>query len=62
MAGARMVANDKLYARTDTDGTQVRGWTDPIRVIDAPGHRKRSATSRPTSPVTPTVSSWTRCR
>lgn len=44
VAGARMVANDKLYARTDTDGTQVRGWTDPIRVIDAPGHRKRSAT------------------
>ncbi|MFE7902021.1 hypothetical protein ACFU3E_31880 [Streptomyces sp. NPDC057424] len=44
VAGARMVANDKLYACTDTDGTHVRGWTDPIRVIDAPGHPKRSAT------------------
>ncbi|MEV5936426.1 hypothetical protein AB0L56_27800 [Streptomyces sp. NPDC052079] len=43
-AGARMVANDKLYARTDADGTRVLGWTDPIRVIDAPGRPKRSAT------------------
>ncbi|MER6711381.1 MULTISPECIES: hypothetical protein [unclassified Streptomyces] len=42
--GARMVANDKLYACTDTGGTHVRGWTDPIRVIDAPGHPKRSTT------------------
>ena len=43
-AGARMVANDKLYARTDVGGTRIRGWTDPIRVIDAPGNPKRAAT------------------
>ncbi|MCX4804177.1 hypothetical protein ACFWWM_37700 [Streptomyces sp. NPDC058682] len=43
-AGARMVANDKLYARTDAGGTRIRGWTDPIRVIDGPGRPKRTAT------------------
>ncbi|MGW4082844.1 hypothetical protein ACWEGS_07400 [Streptomyces sp. NPDC004822] len=42
--GARMIANDKVYASTDAHGTHIRGWTDPIRVIDAPGAPKRTVT------------------
>ncbi|MDX3458200.1 hypothetical protein PV396_40765 [Streptomyces sp. ME02-8801-2C] len=40
-AGARLVSNDRLYARADTAGTDVLGWTDPIRLIDAPDRPKR---------------------
>ncbi|WP_159327639.1 hypothetical protein [Streptomyces tendae] len=42
--GALMIANDKVYASTDAHGTRIRGWTDPIRVVDAPGAPKRSVT------------------
>ncbi|APS17666.1 hypothetical protein TK78_01015 [Streptomyces sp. Tue 6075] len=42
--GARMIANDKVYASTDAHGTRIRGWTDPIRVIEAPGAPKRTVT------------------
>ncbi|MEU5324505.1 hypothetical protein AB0G67_48540 [Streptomyces sp. NPDC021056] len=42
--GARMIANDKVYASTDAHGTRICGWTDPIRVIEAPGAPKRALT------------------
>lgn len=42
--GARMIANDKVYASTDAHGTRIRGWTDPIRVIESPGAPKRTTT------------------
>ena len=42
--GARLVANDKLYAHTGDESTQVLGWTDPIRLIKSPGEPKRVVT------------------
>ncbi|QMU68148.1 hypothetical protein [Streptacidiphilus sp. P02-A3a] len=34
-AGARLVGNERLYARTDDASTTVWGWTDPVRLVDA---------------------------
>lgn len=43
-AGMKFITNDRLYTLPDDDPATVWGWTDPIRVIDAPGQPKRIVT------------------
>jgi hypothetical protein len=40
-AGARFVTNDRLFVDPLTSCWSVRGWSDPMRLVNAPGKKKK---------------------
>ncbi len=40
-AGARFITNDRLFVDASGPRWSVRGWSDPMRLVNQPGKRKR---------------------
>jgi hypothetical protein len=45
-AGATYITNDRMFVRTGQDGSEVWGWTDPVRIVAPGAGDKRTVTVR----------------